>query len=766
MTQFLARNSAQRPWVALAGWLFFVILGLVPIGQFLGEATTTEFRVTGGAGSNQADQLLEDWLGPDPAREFVVVQSASLPVTDPAFQQKVEGLYEQIIALDVVERAAHVYLNPDLYGYLVAPFEGDEPSRTAVIELDLVGDFDEAASHVDEVIEIIEQPANDDFRVLIVGNASISHESAEFAQHDLEQGERFGIPIALVVLLVLFGAVVAALLPLIIAGGAIVLTLALVALIGQAAPQFVFITIMVTMLGLALGIDYSLIYITRFREELDKGLDKVTAVERTGATAGRTVLFSGITVIVALSGMFLVPSNYFQSLALGAIIVTFQVLVSTLTALPAILTLLGRNVDRLSIPFFRRTPPDPNAEEEDLNSGFWGRLTAVVIRFPVISILLVCVPLLAAAWFFFEMDTGVTGVETLPGDSITREAFLTLEEEFPAGFPAPVEIVIQGDINDPRTIEGLTNLFTNLLGATLPDGLAFTPWPPQAQEADLILGEGPLTDDPLAWVIAKDDLALLRVDLPGEANNEPSLRAIEQLRDEIIPASFGDAPVDVYVGGNLALAVDFHDIVDTYTPIVIAFVLGISFITLMVVFRSIIIPVKAIFMNLLAVGATYGLLVLVFQLSGGILGFSQTDRIDILLPLLLFSILFGLSMDYHVFLLSAVRERFDETGDNHEAVLYGLRSTTRLITGAAIIMVVVFGAFASGTTLTNQQLGFGLAVAILLDATLIRAILVPASMEVLGKRNWYLPSWLEWLPHLEIEGGADEEPAKMEPSAE
>ncbi|MCY4111042.1 MAG: MMPL family transporter [Chloroflexi bacterium] len=254
-------------------------------------------------------------------------------------------------------------------------------------------------------------------------------------------------------------------------------------------------------------------------------------------------------------------------------------------------------------------------------------------------------------------------------------------------------------------------------------------------------------------VNAAGDLALLTLPFPGKPNSREATEKMATIRDVHVAGAFEGVPADVYVGGATAEAADFFGIVDVFTPVVFAFVLGSSFIILMLVFRSIVIPLKAIIMNLLSVGTAYGLLVLVFQrgIARDLFGFQEAEVIDAWIPLFLFSILFGLSMDYHVFLLSRIRERYDESQDNLQAVAYGLESTGRMITGAALIMVAVFGAFAAGETVVNQLVGFGLAVAVLLDATLVRSVLVPASMAVLGRGNWYLPSWLRWLPDLRVE---------------
>ena len=573
--------------------------------------------------------------------------------------------------------------------------------------------------------------------MLIGGDASAAWENNELAEHDLRQGERFGVPVALLVLLVLFGAVAATLLPLGLAVVSIIVALALVSLIGQQFQLVFFVTIMVVMLGLAVGIDYSLLIVSRFKEEMRHGASPRDAVAKTGATAGRTVLFSGATVVVALVGLLIVPASFYQSLALGAILVVLASLAATLTLLPAVLALLGERVNFLTIPFLTRF----SLKGADTSQGgFWDKITHVVTRQPVISLLVVGVPMLALSYFYFEIRTGLNDVNTFPDKAETKQAFLLMEEKFsfgdvtPAGFLSPAEIVVSGDLNDPSVQAAIGRLVQALIeDPTFP----VPPQPPVPNTAG--------------------DLASITLPFPGKSTSPEAADDMKRLREDFVAPAFEGVDAEVLVGGLTAEVADFYGIVRVYTPIVFAFVLGLSFIILMMVFRSIVIPIKAIIMNLLSVGATYGLLVLVFQKGFGadLFGFQRADVIDAWLPLFLFTILFGLSMDYHVFLLSRIRERYDETQDNTEAVAYGLRSTAGLITGAALIMVVVFGAFASGDTVVNQLMGFGLAVAVFLDATLVRSVLVPASMEVLGRGNWYLPSWLHWLPDLRVEAEED-----------
>ncbi len=726
MTEMLARVSARRPWLTIAIWVVVLVAAGALNLSLLDSATTTELRLEPGFESEDTRRLLEErFPGTQQPREVIVVQSDTLTVDDPAFRAQVTDVFAAVTALGdgIVAGGLHYFLLPD--ERLVSA-----DRTTTIVILLMAGTTEEAADNVEHVFEAIDEASTDDrFRVLIVGSASISYETNEFAIRDLEQGERFGIPVALLILLVLFGAVVAALVPIGLAIVGISIALGLAALIGQVYELVFFVTLMITMIGLAVGIDYSLLMISRFRDEMERGLPLGEAVERTGATAGRTVLFSGVTVVIALLGLFIVPMTFFRSLGLGAVLVVIVELAATLTLLPAVLMLLGPRVNRLSIPFFGRRRVAGAEAANEPGGGFWDVTTRLVTRFPVIGLLAVGVPMIALTLFYFDIRTGLNGVDKLPEGARTREAFLALESHptLSFGVANPVEIAIDGNPEDPQV---------------------------QAAVGGLVASLAPISpSEPVVEVNPEGDLALMRVVLPGEPSSPDTVEAVNTIRDELVPAAFAGTPATVTVGGISSIASDVFAITDRYTPIVFAFVLGFSFLVLMLVFRSVVIPVKAVLMNLLSVGASYGILVLVFQkgVATDLLGFQHAEVIDVWIPLFLFAVLFGLSMDYHVFLLSRVRERYDQTGNNAEAVARGLRETTGIITGAALIMVAVFGAFASGETIINQQLGFGLAVAILLDATLVRSVLVPASMELLGTRNWYLPPWLEWLPDLRVE---------------
>ena len=647
MTEFLAGISARKPWVTVGVWIALVIVGLALIQQLLPTATTTDFRLGGSYESERAAALLEDRMrGPEKLAEIVIVQSPALTVEDDAFRAKVEAVHESIVSLGPETISGGVNDGPLSHYYQVMdagpmvpaevreqllPIMVSADLRTVLMHYTLSGTSQEATANVADVFHLVEEANEaDDFLVLIGGDASVAYENNEMSRHDLEKGERFGVPMALLVLLVLFGAVVATMLPLGLAIVSIVIALAAVAIIGQYNQLVFFVTLMVVMIGLAVGIDYSLLIVSRFKEELERGLPPREAVTKTGGTAGRTVFFSGATVVLALIGLLIVPASFYQSLALGAILVVIASLAATLTLLPAVLALLGPRVDMLSIPFLARFSLKTPEENVD---GFWESITRAVTRLPVVSILVIGIPMVFVTLFYFDVGvlgmngvkTGLNDVNTFPESSKTKEAFILLEEEFsvgevsPAGVLSPAEIVIDGAVSDPRVQEAIAKL-------------------------QLSIVESPEFPVPTALQVNDaGDLALLTLPFPGESTSRAATEDMAMLREELIPAAFDGVPAEVYVGGLTAESADFYGIVDRYTPIVFAFVLGLSFIILMMVFRSIVIPLKAIIMNLLSVGTTYGLLVLVFQkgIGASLFGFDQAEVIDAWLPLFLFTILFG-----------------------------------------------------------------------------------------------------------------------------
>ena len=490
----LSRASASHALLVVGFW---VLLGLVaayisfgpprtPAGlDMLESATTTELRLSGSVESEKAKRLLEDvgrleaeQLGiPVSLPEVVVIQSDSLTVDDPAFQAKAEQVFASLIALgdDVVAGGVNYYMTEDQS--LVSL-----DRRTTLMTINVTGEPDQAIKNIEHIVHVTSEfDGKDGFRVLIGGEASIAFEGNELAEADLRKGERFGIPVALIILLIIFGAVLAAFLPILLAIASIGVALGIVSLIGLAFEMSFFVTLMITMIGLAIGIDYSLLIVSRYREELRRGADVLEAVATAGATAGRTVLFSGFTVVFALCGMLIIPSTFFQSLGLGAIIVVLVTLLATFTFLPAMLALLGPRINWLRLPFVGRSAASGSG---DSGGGFWDAITGVVTRFPVIGLIVAGGAMLVAAAFFFQINTGTNGVDAYPEGSFTRDTFLILEEEFAFGFGVvnPAEIVIVGDAADAEVRGGIEKLTASLLADPR---FPFPPVPKEVPQAGL-----------------------------------------------------------------------------------------------------------------------------------------------------------------------------------------------------------------------------------------------------------------------------------------
>jgi RND superfamily putative drug exporter len=720
-TERLARASAARPWTVIAVWLVLLAIGLFLIMRLLGSALTTDADVTTNPESKQARTLIEHRLrGPQRDNEIVIVRSASTTVDDPAFRSVVEGLFSRVTALGprIIAGGHNYYATGD-------PTLVSQDRHISILPFSMSGTLQDANDNIDKVLNIVHGTKADGFDVMIAGNASMGKDFQSTASSDLETGEMFGIPIALLILALVFGALAASVIPIALALAAIVLAVAASALLGQQWQLSFFVTNVITMLGLAVGIDYSLFVVSRYREERAHGLDKMSAIARAGGTASRTVFFSGATVIIALLGMLIVPQTIFRSIAAGSVLVVVMAVAASLTLLPAVVSLLGDRLNAGHIPFIQRTRGRFNEERP---GGFWDRLASVVMKHAVLSATVAAGLLIAASIPYFRINTGFAGISTLPDSLPAKQAFTVLQRDFSGGLIAPAEIVISGDVKSAAVAGGVDRL-----KAAMASDPAFGQPTYQANQAG--------------------DLALIEVPVAGDPNSDQAQSAVRRLREQQVPAAFARVPARVLVGGEIAGNLDGIDMLSVYTPIVFVFVLGLSFLLLMVVFHSIVVPIKAVIMNLLSVGAAYGLLVLVTQEGVGarLFGFQQVEHIEAWLPIFLFAILFGLSMDYHVFLLSRIKEHYDHTGDNSEAVRFGVRSTGRLITGAALIMVAVFAGFAAGNLVMFQEMGFGAGVAVLIDATVVRCVLVPASMKLLGDWNWYLPSWLRWLPQLQTE---------------
>jgi RND superfamily putative drug exporter len=716
LTERLARSCGSHPWRTIVAWVGVIVLALAAAVLGLPGNLTSNGHVTGNPESKQAEDLVSGHFPPDPnaADELVVVRSASHTVDDPAFKQFVAQLYRQGQATKVVYRARS-YL--DGSRQLVSA-----DLHAALIEIQRQRD-------VDNLLPVIaHNDGRDGFRVTITGSGTLDHDFNDLSQHDLKSGELgVGLPAALVVLVLVFGAVVAGLVPVLMAIVSILVAVGLTGLVAEGFTLSIFVINMISGMGLALGIDYSLFVVSRYREERGRGRLQLDAIAASGATASRAVLFSGSVFVIALTGMFLVPSNVMRSLAIGAILVGIVSVLAALTLLPALLGLLGDRVNALRVPLVGRS-----VGHEAQEGRFWGAIVHGVMRRPVTSLVAAVVVLLAAASPVLDLHLGANGVSTLPNRLASKQGYQALARSFPQASAAPVLVAIQGDVTAPRARAGIARLRSRIA-------------------ADRAFGGvGDLR------VSADRRLAALIVPLSGDKTSDAALGAVRRLRDTLIPQTLGGTDLRAVVGGDTADNVDFIDAVHHWMPYVFAFVLGLSLVLLTIVFRSLVVAATAIVLNLLSVGAAYGLLVLVFQkgYAHSWLGFQQVDVIEAWVPLFLFSVLFGLSMDYQVFLLSRIKERHDQTGSTDDALSYGVGSTARIITGAALIIVAVFLGFAMGDLVMFQQMGFGIAVALLIDATIIRSVLLPAAMTLFGRWNWYLPRWLDWLPRLDVEAPA------------
>ena len=483
---------------------------------------------------------------------------------------------------------------------------------------------------------------------------------------------------------------------------------------------------MILLIGLAVGIDYSLFYLKRVREERAAGRVNGAAIEAAAATSGRAVLISGVTVMIAMAGMYLGGSPTFTSLATGTILVVAVSVLGSLTVLPAVLSALGDRVEKGRLP--RRARP---AQQRETN-GIWSRIVERVLRRPVLSVLLSGGVLVALAIPALGMHTSMPGTESLSRSIPVMRSFDRIQAAFPSQ-STPVTVVVKArDVTTPAITGAIRSLDAAVAG-----------------HHDLFNGQ--------ATVEVSPDRTVARISIPaaGTGADATSHRMLETLRRQLIPTAFADAPdASVMVGGVTAQTVDFNASLASHTPLVFGFVLVAAFLLLLVTFRSLVIALKAIALNLLSVGASYGVLVLVFQdgLGEKLLGFHSNGAIVAWLPLFLFVVLFGLSMDYHVFILSRVREAYDSGMSTDRAVAHAIGTTAGVVTSAAAVMVAVFALFGTLSNISLKEMGVGLAVAVFLDATIVRGMLLPASMKLLGDWNWWLPRKLHWLPQLSVEG--------------
>ncbi len=720
----MGRWSATHRKTAIFGWLAFVVAAFA-VGIAFPMQTIEESDYNVGE-ARKGDHIIRDGgFAVDEQSEFVLVQSDTQTIDDAAFRAVVADAVATLGRFDQVTK---------LRSPLAAGNEGQisKDRRSALIQFSPEGSFDEAVTYIDSVTAATDkvQARNPDYYVGQAGSASTGKALDELFSSQLAMAGLLSIPLTLAILLVVFGSVVGASIPLLLGLTSVFATMGLVGLPSQIVPMDENISAVILLIGLAVGVDYSLFYIRRERDERRAGRSESAALDAAAATSGRAVLISGITVMIAMAGMFFSGDKTFMSFAIGTMMVVAVAMIGSLTVLPAMLSWLGDRVDKVRVPLIHRLRRDGGEPR------VWGAILDRVLRRPALSAAAATAVLLALAVPALTLNTAMSGIDALPASLKEVQSYNKVNDAFPGG-ATPAVVAIAGDASDPELQAAVADLEKRALATG------------QALE-------------PIDVEVAPGGKAVqVEIPLVGKSTDAESNAALATLREEVIPATLGKVDgIEYAVTGDTAASSDWNKAMKSAVPIVFGFVLAFAFLLLLVTFRSVVIPLKAIVMNLLSVAAAYGVVVAVFQWGWGenLLDFNSNGGIAAWLPMFLFVILFGLSMDYHVFILSRIREYYDRGLSTEQAVAQGIKSTAGVVTSAAAVMVLVFGVFALMPIVDMKEMGIGLAAAILIDATIVRAVLLPATMKLLGGWNWYLPRWLEWLPRLEHERSAEPVP--------
>jgi uncharacterized membrane protein YdfJ with MMPL/SSD domain len=723
----MGRWSARHWKTAVFGWIAFVAASFL-IGYQLGPEylDATESNV---GEARTADKIIDAGFPnkDEEQGEMVLVQHPTLTADDRAFKAVVTQVTTTLDGFPKVRK-------------LNSPYEAghddliSDDRHSVMVNFTPKGDYEEAVTYIQTIEASIDKVATSHpgFYVDELGSVSTERELDVVFQGMIKTAGMIAIPLALLILFVVFGSVVAAFVPLLLALTAVFATIGLVAIPSQFFPVDEQIAEVILLIGLAVGIDYSLFYLKREREERAAGRSEGAALEAAAATSGRAVLISGITVLIAMSGMFLSGDKTFMSFSVGTMMVVAVAMIGSLTVLPAVLGKLGDRVEKGRIPFVHRL------RSKDGEGRFWGAILDRVLRRQVLWASVSTAVLVALALPALAIKTATPGIDDIKIAEV--EPIKKLIAAFPGG-NEPARVAIKAD--DVRA-EPIRAALVGLESRALATGQMKQPIETEASRDHTV--------------------AIVDIPLIGGGTDSVSKNALAILRDEVLPATVGEVEgVEYAVTGETAADKDWAAAMKKSVPLVFGFVLFFAFLILLVSFRSIVVALKAIVLNLLSVGAAYGLLVVIFQWGWGesLLGFESNGGIAPWLPMFLFVILFGLSMDYHVFILSRIRELYDRGYSNDEAVAHGIKTTAGVVTSAATVMVVTFAVFASLPVIDFKEMGIGLAAAVLIDATIVRAILLPATMKLLGDWNWYLPKWLEWLPH--FEHGEKVEPVKAPP---
>ena len=709
--------SASHRKTAIFGWLAFVIAAIV-IGTAAGSKTIDQNNNNTVGPSQRADQILKQggFAQSNPNTEIVVVQSKDQTVAAPAFKAAIGDVVRTVAPMDNVHnlRWPHGLANRD---------QVSRDRRTALVEWDMSGKLKSAEKQIDPLTNAVARVAtrHPDFYVGEAGAVSSSKALDKLFNSQLGQAGERSIPLTLLILVLVFGSLLAAWIPLMLGLQAVIATIGLTDIISHITPMDPNVSAVVMLVGLAVGVDYTLFYLRREREERAAGRSERAALEAAAATSGRSVLVSGATVLIAMAGMLFSGDRTFISMSIGTMIVVAVAMIGSLTVLPAVLSKLGDRVEKGRIPLlsrFRR----PAGE-----GRIWAKVLNPVLRRPVVSASVAVALLATLAIPALQLHTASSGLNTLPRNAATVETLDRVQAAFP-GQSQPAVVAVKTDTTSPA--------YKSAVGAL------------QLAAARTDLGYGAITVDSNA----AHTVGRIAVPLPGTGTDGTSTHALLTLRRQLLPATIGRLPEVSYgVTGQTAGSYDWNEMMKSKLPIVFGFVLTFAFLLLLASFRSLVIAAKAVVLNLLSVAAAYGVVVAVFQFGWGknLLNFTSNGSIAPWLPLFMFVILFGLSMDYHVFILSRIREAHDRGMSTEDAVAHGIKTTAGTVTSAALVMVGVFSIFATLPILDMKEMGIGLATAVLIDATIVRGVLLPASMKLLGDWNWYLPKWLHWLPRVE-----------------
>jgi RND superfamily putative drug exporter len=724
----MGRWSARHRKIAIFGWLAFVIASFA-IGILSPMKTLSDNDLNVGE-AKRADTLINDAgfnnaQGEAEQGEFVLVQSRTLTVKDPAFKAVVQDAERTLDGFPEVRKLHTPYDagHADLIS---------KDGHSALLTFSPKGTYDEATAYITTIEDAVAkvQTRHPAFSVDESGSASTGKAVDDAFGGMLKTAGLISIPLTLGILLLVFGSLVAAAVPLLLAITAVFATIGLVSLPSLIVPMDQQVAEVILLIGLAVGVDYSLFYLRREREERAAGRSESAALEAAAATSGRAVLISGLTVIVAMAGMFLSGDKSFMSFSIGTMMVVAVAMLGSLTVLPAVLSKLGDGVEKVRVPFLHRL------RRNDGEARLWGAILDRVLRRPVVAAVAAGAVLVALTVPALSLNVTQTGIDDISIAAIAPYQQLT--KAFPGGAEPAVVAVRADDVRAEPVREAIAQLKRDALAS----GQVNTP----------------------INVEASRDNTVARIELPlaGSGSDKVSIAALKTLREDLLPQTVGKVDgVEYAVTGSTAANEDWKEGMKKTAPLIFGFVLLFAFLILLASFRSIVIAVKAIVLNLLSVGAAYGLLVALFQWGWGenLLNFKSNGGITPWLPMFLFVILFGLSMDYHVFILSRVREAYDRGLDTEAAVAHGIRTTAGVVTSAATVMVGAFGVFAILPVIDMKEMGIGLAAAVLIDATLIRGVLLPATMKLLGDWNWYLPRWLQWLPRLEHEAAPAPAPA-------